>query len=58
MRDILSLIKKPKSYSGKKKTSSTNAAGLSRNQHVEEYKLHNIYHLAQSSSPRGSRTST
>lgn len=38
------MTKKPKPSSGIKKASSTNGAGLSGSQHVEECKLIRIYH--------------
>jgi hypothetical protein len=56
--DTWSLTKKPKVHSGKKKAFSINDAGLTGCLYVEEWKQIYIYHIAQSSSPSGSKTST
>jgi hypothetical protein len=48
--------KEAKTIQWKKKSSSTNCASLTGGPHVEEYIR--IYHLAQSTSPSGSRTTT
>jgi hypothetical protein len=48
----------PKASSGKKKAFSTNGAGSTASQFVEECKLIHSYLHVQSSSPSGSRTST
>jgi hypothetical protein len=47
-----------KTISGKKTAFSTNGAGSTGSQHVEECKLIHSYLLVQSSSPSGSRTTT
>ena len=56
--DTGSLTNKPNIYNGKKKISSTNGAGLTDYLYVEKMKIDPYFHLAQSSSPSGSRTST
>ena len=48
----------PKIYNGKKKASSINGAGLTGCVYVEKWEQTYISHLAQSSSPSGSRTLT
>jgi hypothetical protein len=53
----LILTKGAKTISGKKIAFSTNGAGSTGGQHVEECKLTPSYLLIQSSSPSGSRTS-
>jgi len=52
------LIKELKLSGGKKTAFSTNGAGSTGGQQVEECKLIHSYLLVQISSPRGSRTST
>jgi hypothetical protein len=49
--------KETKASSGKKTVFSTNGAGSTGDQHVEEYKSIHAYLLVQTSSPSGSRTS-
>ena len=56
--DTKFLKKKPEIYNEAKKASLTNGSGLTGCQHVEEWKLNNIYHPAQKSSPSRSKTST
>jgi hypothetical protein len=51
-------MKELKKSSGKKTAFSTNDAGLTGGQNVEECKSIHSYLLVQSSSPSGSRTST
>jgi hypothetical protein len=51
------LTKKLKPSSGKITPFSTNGAGSTEGQHVEEYKSIHFYLLMQSSSPSGSKTS-
>jgi hypothetical protein len=52
------ILNKVAKNSEKKKDSSRNGAGLTGSLHVEKRNLIYIYHLAQSSSPSGSGTST
>jgi len=52
------LTKELKPSSGKKTAFSTNGAGSTEGQHVEECKSTNTYHPVCSLSPSGSRTST
>jgi hypothetical protein len=56
--EINKSLKELKPPSGKKTAFSTNGAGSTGSQHVEESKLIHFYFLVQSSSPSGSRTST
>jgi hypothetical protein len=51
------LTKELKPSNGKKSIFSTNGAGSTGNQHVEECKLIHSYFPVQNSSPSGSRTS-
>ena len=51
------LKKMLKVYNGKKNSSSTNGAGISGCQLVEEWKQIHIYHHAQNSSPDGLKAS-
>jgi len=52
------LTKELKPFTGKKIAFSTNGAGSTGDQHVEEYKSIYSYLLVQNSSQSGSRTST
>jgi hypothetical protein len=52
------LTKELKPSSGEKTDFSTNGAGSTGGQHLEEFKVIHSYLLVKSSSPSGSRTST